>query len=104
MVRVVRSYGGWPRGIGPLRRTRIGGAGAIAPYLGTGMRYGRGNLTVVVDGLRVRTSVSGWEPNVIIGVRLPRLPKKPWIEWKNSNGLWVVTGGFNWSFLGASRK
>ena len=66
---------------------------AISPYAGLGMRYARAHLSLPVDGLRSTSIRAGWKPNLILGVRLPRLPADPFLEWKNSNGLWVVTGG-----------
>ena len=50
---------------------------AIPPYAGLGMRYARAHLSLPVDGLRSTSTRAGWKPNLILGVRLPRLPADP---------------------------
>ena len=66
----------------------------IAPYVGVGLRYGRATLEVIVDGLRAREVADGFATNLLGGVSLPRLPGRPFVEYRGGGtGGWVLTGG-----------
>ena len=67
---------------------------AVAPYVGAGVRYGRASLSVVVDGLRAADVRDGFSANVLGGIRLPRLPGRPFLEYRGrGGGGWVLTAG-----------
>lgn len=66
---------------------------ALSPYIGLGTHYGRRGLTVIVDSLRSRRAASGWEPNLIGGIQLSRLPGLPFLEVRGGDGRWTATGG-----------
>lgn len=77
---------------------------AFAPYVGVGGRYGRSTLSIVVDGLRARAVDARFSPNVLGGVRLPRLPGTPFVEYRSGGGGgWVLTAGGSWTFRGSAR-
>ena len=74
---------------------------ALAPYVGVGVRYGRSTLAIVVDGVRARGINAGFFPNVLGGVQLPRIPGRPFVEYRGGgDGGWVLTGGGSWTLIG----
>lgn len=71
---------------------------ALSPFVGVGARYGRATLTVVSRGYRSADARGGFGHDLFGGVRLPRLPYTPWVEYRRSGDLTIWTGGIEWRF------
>ena len=71
---------------------------AFAPYAGAGGRWRRATLSIDADGFRSTAVQSGFGFDLFGGVRFPRLPAEPWLEYRSGGESWTLTGGIQWRF------